>query len=142
VLVTALGGETILETGTAVGIGAAAGAGALGGVAERAVTSGGDPNVAIGTPGQIATDAIVGAAVQGVGEAAVDPAMKALTTADRAVAVGEGKLARGTMPSPGLSERQAQLATQQEAASGALGAGVDTANRAAQQQSKKKEEQR
>ena len=142
VLVTALGGETVLETGAAVSIGAAAGSGALGGVAERAVTSGGDPNAAIGTPGQIVTDAVVGASVQGISGAAVDPAVKELTTAGRAVAVGEAKIARGAKPSPGLPKRQAQLGTQQEVATGALGAGVGTANRATQQQSKKKEEQR
>lgn len=142
-LLTVLGGETVLETGTAVSIGAAAGAGVAGGITERAVASGGDPNAALGTPGQIVTDAAVGAAVQGVSAAVVNPIVKQATTAGRAAAVGEAKITAGTKPSPSLPQRQAQLGTQQKVASGAVGAGVDTANRATQQQPKKKpDEQR
>ena len=118
-LITVLGGETALETGTAVGIGAAVGAGVAGGITECIVASGGDPNAAIGTPGQIVTDAAVGAVVQGFSSTAVESLVKASTTAGRAVAVGEAKLARGTKPSPSLPQRQAQLATQQKVASGA-----------------------
>jgi RHS repeat-associated protein len=141
-LITVLGGETVIETGAAVGIGAAAGSGVLGGITERAVASGGDPNAAIGTLGQIATDATVGAVVQAGSTALVNPIMKASTTAGRAVSVGEAKIARGTKPSPSLPQRQGQLIRQQNVASGALGAGVDAANRAAQQKTKKKEEHR
>jgi RHS repeat-associated protein len=140
-LVTVLGGETVLETGTAVAIGTAAGAGVAGGITERAVASGGDPNAALGTPGQIVTDAAVGAVVQGVSSTVVAPILKQGTTAGRAVAVGEAKVAAGTKPSPSLPQRQAQLSTQQKVASGAVGAGVDAANRAKQQpQPKKKPE--
>jgi RHS repeat-associated protein len=140
-LITVLGGDTVMETGAVVGIGAAAGSGVLGGITERAVASGGDPNAAIGTLGQIATDAAVGAVVQAGSTALVNPVMKASTTAGRAVSVGEARIARGTKPSPGLPQRQGQLSTQQKVASGALGAGVDAANRAAQQKTKKKEEE-
>jgi hypothetical protein len=136
-LLTALGGETVFETGTAVGISAAAGAGVLGGIAERAVASGGDPNKSLGTPGQIVTDAAIGAVVQGVSVAVVGPAVKSLTRAGRAVDVGEAKIERGTKPSPSLPQRQRQLGAQQAVASGSLGAAVDTAHRASQ----KKEDQ-
>jgi len=132
-LVTVLGGETVLETGAAVGTGAAAGAGVLGGVTERAIDSGGDPNIAIGTPDQILTDAAAGAAAQGVTSTVIDPLVKVSTTAGRAVAVGEAKLARGVRASPSLAQRQGQLTIQQKAASGAVGAGIDATNRTAQQ---------
>jgi hypothetical protein len=73
----------------------------------------------------------------------VEPLIRASTTAGRAVGTGEAALARGTRASPSLPQRQSQLATQQKVASGALGAGIDAANRAAQERAKrKKEEQR
>jgi len=143
-LFTVLGGETVLGTGTAVGVGAAAGSGVLGGIAERAVSSGGDPNTAIGSLEQVATDAALGAVSEGIGAAIVNPAVKSTTTAGRAVSVGEAKIARRTKPSPSLPQRQSQLNVQQKAAGGAAGAGADAANRvreANQQKHKKEEEQ-
>ena len=140
-LITVLGGETVSETGTAVGIGAASGAGVAGEVTERVVASGDDPNAAIGSLSEIATDAAVGAVVQGVSSTVLEPLVKASTTAGRAVSVGEARLARGTKASPSLPRRQAQLATQQQVASGGVGAGVDAANRAAQETARKKREQ-
>jgi RHS repeat-associated protein len=63
VVATSLTGSAIVVSTAGVGEVAAAGAtaGVLGGVAERAVENDGDVRAAIGTPGQIAVDAAVGA---------------------------------------------------------------------------------
>jgi len=96
----------------------------------------------IGTPGQIATDALVGAVAQGI-TTAVKPVVKQLTNAGQAGAVGEAKIARRVKASPSLAKRQAQVASQQNQTGGAVGAGVAAvASRANdQQQVPKKENQ-
>lgn len=129
-----------VETGIAVKVGAAVGAGVTGGIVTRGIESGGDPNKTIGTLGQIGTDAAVTVGGE-VASAVLAPAVKAATTAGRAVSVGEAKLARGTKPSPSLPERQAQLKIQQQVAGGTGGAAVDTAARSRQAETQRRREE-
>jgi RHS repeat-associated protein len=132
-----LAGATVeMKAGVAVQFAAAAVSGVSGGLVSRAVESGGDPNKTIGTPSQIATDA--GMSLLGkVTGMAVAPLVKATTTAGRAVAVGEAKIARGTKPSPSLSERQVQLGTQQQVAGAVAGAAIKTALKTREEQNKR-----
>ncbi|MCL5746513.1 MAG: RHS repeat-associated core domain-containing protein, partial [Acidobacteria bacterium] len=125
-----LAGATVeVKAGVAVQLAAAAISGVSGGVVSRAVESGGDPNKTIGTPSQIATDAGMSLLGKATGMA-VAPLVKATTTAGRAVAVGEAKIARGTKPSPSLPNRQAQLGSQQQVTGAVAGAAIKTALKA------------
>jgi RHS repeat-associated protein len=107
--IVTLGGETVLQTGLITEAGAGVVAGVAGGIANRAVTSGGDLTKAIGASGQIIGDAISGSAGPIIKQTVVNPVIKESTYIGRAVSVGEEKLARGVKASPGLPMRQEQL---------------------------------
>jgi RHS repeat-associated protein len=105
-------GTTVVETGTVMQVGAGAISGVVGGIAKReteAAITGGDANKAIGSPGQIAVDAMGGGVAAGLNAGAVKPMVKELSYAGRAVSIGEQKIAEGVRPSPNLALRQAQL---------------------------------
>jgi RHS repeat-associated protein len=119
-LTTIMGGTTLFNVGLATEVGAGAVAGMIGGVVNRetyASVSGRDLNQAIGTPGQIAADALTGAVISGLNREMVRPMVKEMTYAGRAVSIGEQKIAQGLRPSPNLPTRQAQLGNQQKVAS-------------------------
>ncbi|MBK7929971.1 MAG: hypothetical protein IPJ98_21590 [Bryobacterales bacterium] len=139
-----LSAGTTIETGIAVKAGASVGAGIVGGMAGRGVESGFDTEKTIGTPQQIGMDAGGALFNETVVGPLVAPVVKTMTTAGRAVSVGEANVARGTRPSRSLPERQAQLQKQQQAAAGAVSAGGDAAVKAQQtrQQKQQEEEQR
>lgn len=118
--ITTISGTTLLETGVSAEIGAGTISGVIGGVAKRgteAVLTGGDMNQVIGTPGQIASDATGGGLAVGLNAGVVKPMVKDLSSAGRAVSVGEQKIAQGVRPSPNLPVRQTQLKNQQTGAS-------------------------
>ena len=128
---TTIGGTTLIETGVAVKVTTAGITGVAGGIVSRGIENNVDPNKTIGTPTEIATDALVGAAGEGLSKAA-EPLVKATTTAGRVVTLNEARVAAGTRTPFSFGVRQAELKTQQQVAGGAAGASVDAAAKARQ----------
>jgi len=136
---TTIGGTALFETGVAVKVTAAGITGVAGGIVTRGIESNADPSATIGTPTEVVTDAVVGAAGEGL-SSLLDPLVKGATTAGKVVTLNEGRVAAGTRTPASFGARQAELKIQQQVAGGAAGAALDAAVRARQEAARRQAE--